>query len=308
LYFPDRLEYYVSRGKATEAQTAAAFMAVEEELPSAPNPYGEVPVFHFRTSLRAVKSDLKDVIPLQNGINKLLADMMVAAEYGAFKQRYVISNADVLGKLKNAPNEIWDIPAGDGIGQGTQVGEFQATDLENYLKAIDRLAVVVGIITRTPKHYFLAQGGDPSGEALIAMEGPLNKKAGRRIARFKPTWRKVGVFMLKIAGIPVARNAVQPQFMKPETIQPKTQAEIRTQEVGAGIPLTTALRREGWSEAELEQMAEDQQAEQTAGATLQAAMLEEARRRFDAGPSFDSATPNGGAAPLRIPPGGNHGG
>ena len=199
LYYADRLEYYVSLGKEENMGSAAAFMA-DPETPTAPNPFGEIPVFHFRTSIRTTKSDLKDVIPIQNGINKLLADMMVAAEYGAFKQRYIISNADGTGKLKNAPNEIWDVPAGDGVGQQTQVGEFSATDLRNYLDAIDRLALAVGIITRTPKYYFMAQGGDPSGEALIAMEAPLNKKASKRISRFLPTWRQVGAFMLKVSG------------------------------------------------------------------------------------------------------------
>ena len=288
LYYSDRLEYYVSRGKAENAGSAAAFES-DPETPTASNPFGEIPVFHFRTSIRMNKSDLKDVIPLQNGINKLLADMMVAAEFGAFKQRYIISNADTPGKLKNAPNEIWDLPAGDGVGQQTQVGEFSATDLRNYLDAIDRLALAVAIITRTPKHYFLGQGGDPSGEALIAMEAPLNKKAAKRIRRFTTTWRQVGAFMLRVSGQVVAKTAITPLFAEPATVQPLTQAEIRTAEVGAGIPLTTALRREGWSQEELDAMAADKEEEQTGTAQLQEMMLEEARRKFDAGPPIRQA-------------------
>ena len=283
LYYADRLEYYVSLGKKENVDSAAAFMA-DPETPTAPNPFGEIPVFHFRTSIRTTKSDLKDVIPIQNGINKLLADMMVAAEYGAFKQRYIISNADGTGKLKNAPNEIWDVPAGDGVGQQTQVGEFSATDLRNYLDAIDRLALAVGIITRTPKYYFMVQGGDPSGEALIAMEAPLNKKAAKRISRFVPTWRQVGAFMLKVNGQETPDLMVTPVFAEPTTIQPVTRATIRTAEVGAGIPLTTALRREGWTQEELDAMAADKEAEQAGQAQLQEMMLEEARRRFDQGP------------------------
>jgi len=293
LYYPDRLEYYVSRGQAANAASAAAFEAVPE-LPSAPNPFGVVPVFHFRTLLRTTKSDLTDVVPIQNGINKLMADMMVAAEYGAFRQRYIISNADTTGKLRNAPNEIWDLPAGDGVGQGTTVGEFSATDLRNYLDAIDRLAVALAIITRTPKHYFMGQGGDPSGEALIALEAPLNKKATRRINRFRETWRQVGAFLLQVGGQAVAAEAIAPQFVAVETVQPRTSAEIRTQAVGAGIPLTTQLRREGWNEEELAQLAADREAEQAAGAELQEVLLEEARRRFDAGPGLRGA-PNAAA-------------
>ncbi len=48
----------------------------------------------------------------------------MVGDFGSFPQRYIISNAEI-GKLENAPNEIWAIPAGDGVGQQTSVGQFQ---------------------------------------------------------------------------------------------------------------------------------------------------------------------------------------
>ncbi|NIS83046.1 MAG: phage portal protein, partial [Anaerolineales bacterium] len=130
----------------------------------------------------------RSILDLQDAVNKLLADMMVAAEFGAFKQRWIISYSDP-GNMRNAPNEIWALPAGDGAGQQTQVGEFGVTELDNFYDAIDRLATAIGIISRTPRHYFYQQGGDPSGEALIAMEAPLNKKITRHIERFTIVWQ-----------------------------------------------------------------------------------------------------------------------
>jgi len=282
LYYPDRLEYYVSNKKAENISSAKAFQP-DEEMPTAPNPYGEIPVFHFRTERRTIKSELDNAIPLQNGINKLLLDMMVAAEYGAFRQKYVISNAQSLGKLKNAPNEIWDLPAGDGVGQQTQVGEFSATDLSNYLEAIDKLAQAIGIITRTPKHYFFSQSGDPSGEALIAMEAPLNKKAQDRIARLTSTWRKIAAFALQVQGVAVPETEITPIFEKPETVQPRTQAEIREISARTGIPLITLLRDEGWTEEQIAQMEDDKAQETAAAQTGLASALVEAQRRFDQG-------------------------
>lgn len=258
LYYPDRLEYYVSKQKAENVQSAKGLEPAEE--PIAANPFGQVPVFHFRTGRNAM-SELQDVVPLQNGINKLLIDMMVAAEYGAFRQRWVISNAEVEGMLRNAPNEIWSLPAGDGVGQQTQVGQFEATDLGVYLAAIDNLASAIGIISRTPKHYFYSQGGDPSGEALIALEAPLNKKCTRHIGRFTPTWQRAAQFLLQLAGHTVDRTDIVPVFEKPETVQPFTRAQVRQFEVASGIPLRTSVRREGWTEAEIAQMDEDRQAE-----------------------------------------------
>ena len=281
LYYPDRLEYYATRQKAENVNRAAAFEPMEP--PTATNPHGRVPVFHFRTQRRVIKSDLKSTVPLQNGINKILADMMVAAEYGAFKQRYVISNADTKGKLRNAPNEVWDLPAGDGMGQQTQVGEFSATDLGNYLEAIDKLATALAAITRTPKHFFFSESSDPSGEALIAMEAPLNKKCQDRIDRFIPVWQDLAAFLLQLAGDTVRPQDITPLFDRPETIQPRTQAEITQIRTGSGVPLTTALRQEGWTKAELDEMAVDKAAEQAAAQTNLARVLLDAERRFNTG-------------------------
>ncbi len=56
-------------------------------------------------------------------------------------------------------------------------------------------------------------------------------------------------------------------------------------ETAAGIPLATSLRRAGWSEAQIDQMLDDQATEQMAGASLGAAYLDAARRKFDQGQS-----------------------
>lgn len=254
LYYPDRLEYYTSTAKAENVSSAEMFQPDTDVSANgtAPNPYGQVPVFQFKIS-RTCTSDLTNVIQPQNGINKLLSDMMVAAEFGAYRQRWVISNSDT-SNLKNAPGELYGFPAGDGQGQDTSVGTFETTDLKNYLDAIDRLSMAIGVISRTPKHYFFSQGGDPSGEALIALEAPLNKKAQDRIDRFYPVWQQIGIFICKIEGIAATGEQVTPQFDKPATIQPKTQADIIKTNVDSGIPLDTALTVAGWTDGEIENM------------------------------------------------------
>lgn len=281
LYYPDRLEYYGTTQKADSVSSANAFLPLAEAV--APNPYGEIPVFHFRLARRKTKSDLANVVPIQNGINKLLADMMVAAEYGAFKQRWVISNAEVQGKLKNAPNEVWDLPAGDGIGQQTMVGQFDATPLKNYLDAIDNLSMAVSSITRTPKHYFFSIGSNLSGEALNAMEAPLNKKAQDRIDRFIPEWRAASRFLLKIAGVEIPMSEIRPEFDRPEVSLPRTEAETTQMEVGAGMPLVTSLRRRGWSDADIERMLQDKHEDDARAQVSLGQALLDAQRRFDQG-------------------------
>ena len=285
LYYADRLEYYQTRepGTATASGTTLATGFVPMDPPSAPNPYGEIPVFHLQLQRRICKGDLASVVPIQNGINKLLCDMMVAAEFGAFNQRYVISNADVVGKLKNAPNEIWLLPGGDGIGQQTQAGQFSITPLENYLKAIDSLAMGISSITRTPKHYFFAVGSNLSGEALLAMEAGLNKKAGQRIERFSPVWRGVMAFMLRVMGIEVLPETLTPNFERPETLQPRTVAETRNLNVQSGLALATALRYEGRTELEISQALKEKEEEANNQQVGLGQALLRSQRAFDQG-------------------------
>ena len=291
LYYPDRFEYYRSlntvRNRSdglptagTEVQNGKAF----GDPATANNDWGIVPVFHFRRDRQRTRGELENIIQPQDAVNKLLADMMVAAEFGAYKQRWIISDADT-SKMKNGPNLIWNIPAGDGEMQPTSVGEFDITPLDNYLKAVDKWVTSIAIISRTPKHYFYGQGGDPSGEALIALEAPLNKKVQAYIDHFLPTWSELGVFMLRLLNVTVDDNAVVPVYDKPETVQPLTRAMIRKTNVDAGVPLMWQLKDEGYTDEELAdvQAAKDE-AMQQQQETLAAAMTN-AQRNFDQGPN-----------------------
>lgn len=261
LYYPDHFEYFVSTVRS-ENLTSHAQFAPDPELEFAPNPYGEIPVFHLRSELRRAVSTLKDVTPIQDAVNMMLINMLAGAEFNATPQKYVISAIDLPDVLSNAPNGIWNLPAGDGQGQATQVGQFQASDLTNYLNAIDNLVSAMATISGTPKHFFMKQGGDPSGEALMTMESPLVKKVKDFNSRFAATWRQIASFVLKVQGMgDITPASIEPQFESPETVQPLMEAQVITQLVAAGFPIINVLRRRGWSQSEIDQFIKDRKEE-----------------------------------------------
>lgn len=280
LYYPDHFEYYQKSGKKNNA-SAKGFQAY---LPDSPgeavasdddwpeNEWGVIPVFHFPQDQRKIISSLSDVIGPQNAANKLFSDEMVAAEFGAFPQRWIIGNFDTT-TFKNSPDEIWGLPGGDGQGQATSTGAFSAANLQNYGDAREQIAQNIARIKQLPLHYFSAAGGAPSGEALIAMEAPLNKQVGRFIANMAVTWQKLGQFLLALGGTEVALAEVKPEFHGVMTVQPKTAADVRLINVNAGIPLNTVLKREGWTQDEIDAMEQDRIDEQAAQATLATAFL-----------------------------------
>jgi len=283
LYYPDRIEHYATTREFKDGETPSdkAFEPWGDEPVSA-NEWNVIPVFHFRSDRQRPKSQLNDAVTIQDMINKLISDMMLTSEFMAMPQRWVISQGGIQN-LQNNPNAIWDLVASDKDSQPTSAGQFPAADLSNYLVAIDSLLTKLGVITSTPKHFFYAQGGDPSGEALIAMESPLNRKVARLQQTLAPTWRDLGAFLLLLAGVTVASRDVWAQYEPSETVQPRTLAEVRELTVRAGVPLLTTLRDEGWTDDELAQMQEDAQAERVASASYADAVLSRAQQRFDAG-------------------------
>ena len=282
MYYPDRLEYYRATKKGVP-ESAESFQPMDHSPQT--NPTRVIPVFHFRRERRRCISELTNVLPIQITINKLLADMMVSAEFAAYAQRWIISSTeqDLSQTLKNIPGVIWKIPPGDDDTQPASVGQLAATPLKNFLDAIAEQVAAISSISRTPHHYFFGKGAVPSGEALIALESPLNKKCRTYIKNFTSTWRRVAAFLMQLSGTVVPLETVQVGYDDPETVQPKTEASIRQINVNAEMPLVTVLRQQGWSQAELDQLAKDKADEEMRKANTLALAILEQRRRFDQG-------------------------
>jgi hypothetical protein len=210
---------------------------------------------------------------LQDTINKLFSDMMVVAEFNAFRQRYAITNADI-SKLINAPQTIWKFPKDDSDVEPTKLGEFSETNLGTYLDTIDKITNAIAIITRTPKHYFYSTGANISGEALMVMEAPLVKKCQQLMDQFEVSW-------LRLANILVPSDNTVCIWERPQTEQVLTEAQAMQIMAGMGVPLVTALRRYGWTGDEIEQMLQDQKEEKAKNADLAAQALEIANLRLE---------------------------
>lgn len=276
LYYPDRIEHYGTTTKSMPG-SANAFRPLEsfQEMPDIPD---VIPVFHFRRG-RRLKGELTiSDYSLQDAVNKTFADMMVASEFSAFKQRVIISQVDP-GDLANAPNRNWWIPSGDGVGQQASVQELGGGGTETFLKTMSDLANSLAIITRTPKHYFFGTGSDPSGDALVAMEAPLVKKVIKRQEVYGVTWAEVVSYLLRLSGQgEVDPTDITPVWEAPETVQPSAEAITIQTLVNATVPLKTALRRAGWDAADLRQMEDDMKEEKKNKARIAKDALDAARQ------------------------------
>lgn len=166
------------------------------------NPLGVVPVTPLlnRTRLKPIPhSELAAIIPIQDAINKVAADALVASEFAAFPQR-ILSGVEPLPD--NPTDEDLESARQEAIrayidriltldNPDARWGQFEAADLGNYVRLIDMLVQHMASQSRVPFHYFLLNGGQaPSGESITAAEAGLVAKARERMLHFGEAWEE----------------------------------------------------------------------------------------------------------------------
>lgn len=245
-----------------------------------PNPLGIVPVVELanRPRLRLdPSSELSLVAPIQDAINKVVRDALVASEFAAYPQRWVTGleiQEDEDGQPKKPPFD----PALDRMFQAedssVNFGQFQAADLGNYVKLVDTLVQHLATVSRVPFHYFLINGGQaPSGEAIASAEAGLVAKVRDRQMHFGEAWERVMRLAFRVMDDP------RGQAYEAETIWRDPEYRTEGQHVDAllklrtlGIPLQQLWEDAGYTPAQIERFEELRRSEAmlSAGATAAA--------------------------------------
>jgi hypothetical protein len=121
--------------------------------------------------------------------------MIVASEFGAAPQRWAtgleVPRDPITGQpveiFKTMLDRMWTSKSTD-----TNFGQFSATDLANFVKAVEMLVQHIASQTRTPPHYFYLGGGQPpSGESIKSAETGLVAKTRRKMRHFGESWEEV---------------------------------------------------------------------------------------------------------------------
>lgn len=218
LYYADRIEKFVTSTKPTDGvelkPTAFTEFSSEKEQAVEPNPYKVVPMFKFETN-----PVLSDVIPLQNALNKTLADGLVAAEFMAFPQRWATGleppENDLGGYqkelFKGGVDRLW--ATADGT---VKFGQFDPVDIVKYTQVADSYRLEMARVSGTPLHFFAIQTSNQiSGEALKTLESRFTKRIIRLQLSFGTTWARVMQLALTIEKQPASGNLTT-QWQSPE--------------------------------------------------------------------------------------------
>jgi len=155
-----------------------------------------VPFMNRSRMSRRGRSELAGgITDINDRINETIFGRATAARFAAFRQRWA-TGMDIpvdpetnkaVEPFNAAVDKLW--LAEDA---GTKFGEFGATDLGPYIKAVEADVQHLAAISRTPPHYLLGQSGAfPSGESLKSTETGLVAKVSKRALSFGESWEEV---------------------------------------------------------------------------------------------------------------------
>ena len=292
LYYPDRLEKYISQKKTNgvlprDSRGFVPYRAAGEPGAVLDNPYGAVPVFHFASNApvgELGRSELADIVPLQDALNKSIMDMLVAMEFTAFPQRWITGLELETDEITGRPLTPF-IPGEDRVwvvgDKEIRFGEFPPAGLDNYLHVQDSLRAEIARVSGTPVHYLMLVSGHwPSGEALRIAEVRLTHKIQDRALAFGESWGDAMSFALQLQGI---QAAVTPEWADPQPRSELEHAQELELQQGMGVPEPVLWKDLGYTDAEIQQM-------QAQAAAADAQM---AQQMTQAGPPQEQPTMDG---------------
>lgn len=247
VYYPDRIEKYISKRTYKEngntfPKTIQAFARrtvgagvdvdgkpINEPWP-VPNNFNRCPMFHFGLE----SSILDDVIPLNDALNKSIADLLVSSEANSLRQRWSAGisyetdeeTGDQIIPFK--PTSQWATTA----DSEAKFGAFPDATLADFLNTIKDFRSEIASVAGIPHYYFEMTTGDfPSGEALTKAESRFTSTIEDAQGDFGEPWAGVMELALLIDGHSIDDDKTPADSAQDDVAagESKTGSQIETQ-------------------------------------------------------------------------------
>ena len=268
LYLADRI--IKMRSDQVGAVTNTNFKVVDEIA----NPLGAVPVVRLQNTDRIVVdpdadfgvSEIEDLKPLVDGLNKTLTDMLVTSEFLGRPRRFAtgieLAEDEILdadGQPTGEVSEVNPFPETDRMmiaeNADAKFGQLAAADLLGYEAAVRVLISQITAVSCLPAHYLGVLTQQPaSADALRASEASLTARAEARQQVFGRAWEQVARLMIAVRDgkDPHLVDAIRVEWADASTRSVAQEADAVTKLFAAGLlPQTYALARLGYTEDEI---------------------------------------------------------
>lgn len=266
--WPDKVTGYRPFGDDTEGETIT-------------HKFGRVPVVWFPHDSDEMgsygNSILEDVVPLQDGLNKSVADLIVAGENFAQPLRYLMNYRakrtidPETGEPREekivanpSKNKFLTVP-GDG-----PIGQLDPPDASNLTKLHAEWASKIGRVVGLPAFYLTNITGEPpTGRALRVMSTRQTDLVLETMDDFDPRWSQVWALL----GV----EDVRPVWKDPTPFDPSEILDMGESRKAIGFGLHENLKEMGYDDDDAKRIVDDAQQNQSVNGGAIAA------RAFEAG-------------------------
>jgi hypothetical protein len=200
-------------------------------------------------------SELKDVMPLVDAVNQTATNMLAGVEHHALPRRWAI-NLDPAMFTDEQGNQLkaWQVAAGylwavpppvdedgrripAGEGDRPQIGQFTASDLNNYIAVIRQISTLAASKYGLPPHYLGYSSENPaSADAIRSSEARLVKRAERHQRGKGGAWeRAMRIALAMMDRNPDEGNRMETVWRDPSTPTASAIADRAVKLTAAGI-------------------------------------------------------------------------
>lgn len=254
--------------------------------------FGTVPVVQFLNRPRLTRSrragwgahsEIARIMPLQDAVNKLVADLLVTSEFAAFPQRWLtgFEPEEIMDPETGEPTGRYKDPtfrSGPGVTWWTEeteakFGAFPVADLKGLTDAVELLVQHIASISATPPHYLRASADRLSGESIKSAESGLVAKVGRRAGQWGSRWAEVMHLAGVVGNIPELKNApdLTTVWGDWETRTESEHVDALSKKKDLGVPLEQLWEEAGYDPATVARFPAMRATEQLSGAASTAA-------------------------------------
>jgi hypothetical protein len=266
LYTPSVVAVWTAEYRATDRDPFAANARPpwSEEPVVSGNSLGAVPYVPFEnrpTAATPGESELRELVPIMQRIQELELAKLVAAHTAVFRQKWATGLRVPRDPETGKPMEpfsasvmrLWVNESPDG-----KFGTFEASEIAQYLRAIDAEIAELAAISRVPSYYLVQTelANPPSAESLLAAEAGLVAKCVDRQGSFGESWEQVVRLGASAAGSDelAADVGLEAVWRVPERRNPAVVADAATKLQAVGIPTTEVWAFLGYSPQAIERM------------------------------------------------------
>lgn len=269
LYFADHIEKYISTEGEFEGNYRPYLEDGGVEMPgelgscgwfwwtdngtASGKPLG-VPVVHFKNKDQGYdwgQSELKDIIPVQNALNKSVIDLLGSADYAGF--RLLVAVGDTFEGMKVYPGAVWN---SQRPSNEVDVKSIEGEDPSKLIAVVDKFVISAAQISRTPISYFQSTGQRPAEGTLKQEESGLVAKAKKCQTDFGNAWEQCMAIARRLNNAFGSAKMDETQTISTEWEEPQTRDELQHLQVLAlkkqlGIPETQIWREMGYNDKQI---------------------------------------------------------